>query len=263
MITLEFKDKSGIYKIASTIDERCYIGSASNLYTRFHCHLLRLKRNDHHSLKLQRFVNKYGLDSIRFEVIELCDKSALIEREQFWMDTLSPAFNTVPFAANSMGYKHTPESRVKMSAIRKGKQTTGMLGKKHSAETRSKIAEKRRAYGLHPNLIAASIKANTGRKQTPAEIEKRSLAQSKVGRQEAREIWCASQLGVYQSDIARAYGISQRLVCRVLHGIGIYGQYRELDADYFQAQEERFARHTAQERLFVPETKVEQLSLAV
>lgn len=53
---------------------------------------------------------------------------------------------------------------------------------------------------------------------------------------------------------------SSRIACYDL-GFDFVGY--ELDADYFQAQEERFARHTAQERLFVPETKVEQLSLAV
>lgn len=53
---------------------------------------------------------------------------------------------------------------------------------------------------------------------------------------------------------------SSRIAC---YDLGFDFTGYELDADYFQAQEERFARHTAQERLFVPETKVEQLSLAV
>lgn len=53
---------------------------------------------------------------------------------------------------------------------------------------------------------------------------------------------------------------SSRIACYDL-GFDFVGY--ELDKDYFDAQEERFARHTAQEGLFVPETKVEQLSLAV
>ena len=53
---------------------------------------------------------------------------------------------------------------------------------------------------------------------------------------------------------------SSRIAC---YDLGFDFTGYELDQDYFQAQEERFARHTAQERLFVPETKVEQLSLAV
>ena len=53
---------------------------------------------------------------------------------------------------------------------------------------------------------------------------------------------------------------SSRIACYDL-GFDFVGY--ELDKDYFEAQEERLARHIAQERLFVPETKVEQLSLAV
>ncbi len=45
-------------------------------------------------------------------------------------------------------------------------------------------------------------------------------------------------------------GISQRLVCRVLQGVGIYREYRELDKDYFEAQEQRFADHIKQPKLF-------------
>ena len=42
------------------------------------------------------------------------------------------------------------------------------------------------------------------------------------------------------------------------YNIGVDFVGYELDADYFQAQEERFARHTAQPKLFIPETKIEQ-----
>lgn len=53
---------------------------------------------------------------------------------------------------------------------------------------------------------------------------------------------------------------SSRIAC---YDLGFDFTGYELDQDYFQAQEERFARHTAQERLFIPERKVEQLSLAI
>ena len=53
---------------------------------------------------------------------------------------------------------------------------------------------------------------------------------------------------------------SSRIAC---YDLGFDFTGYETDYDYWSAQEERFARHTAQERLFVPETKVEQLSLAV
>lgn len=48
---------------------------------------------------------------------------------------------------------------------------------------------------------------------------------------------------------------SSRIACYDL-GFDFVGY--ELDKDYFEAQEERFARHIAQPKLFIPETKIEQ-----
>lgn len=45
---------------------------------------------------------------------------------------------------------------------------------------------------------------------------------------------------------------SSRIAC---YDLGFDFTGYELDADYFQAQEERFARHTAQQTLFTPEVK--------
>lgn len=48
---------------------------------------------------------------------------------------------------------------------------------------------------------------------------------------------------------------SSRIACYDL-GFDFVGY--ELDKDYFEAQEERFARHITQPKLFIPETKIEQ-----
>jgi len=255
MDSIDNKGFSGIYKIWNVIDDRCYIGSAISFYNRYHAHKFNLLRGSHHSSHLQRFVDKYGFESLVFEIVEYADKDKLIEREQYYIDGLAPDFNIARIAGNTLGVLHTPESRKKMSVARKGKQTS--LGRKLSNETKRKIAAAHTGKPLHPNFVAASIRANTGRKQTADEIRRRSITQSKVSRQDAREIWIASKLGVYQKDIARSFGISQRLVVRVLHGIGIYAEYKELDKDYFDAQEERFKNHTAQAKLFEPEPIIE------
>lgn len=53
---------------------------------------------------------------------------------------------------------------------------------------------------------------------------------------------------------------SSRIAC---YDLGFDFTGYELDADYFQAQEERFARHTAQQTLFVPESKPVQEAMFV
>lgn len=87
--------KSGIYCIKNHINDKCYIGSTKNISERKLQHLYLLKMGKHHATKLQSFVNKYGIDCIYFEVIELVESiNELKNREQFYLDKISPFFNS-------------------------------------------------------------------------------------------------------------------------------------------------------------------------
>ena len=105
----------GVYKIQSKeFSDRCYIGSAINIKDRWRRHLGDLKRNNHRSTKLQNHYNKYGELDLEFSVIVSCDKEDLIKIEQFYLDAYKSWFNICPTAGNSLGYKHTKESKIKM-----------------------------------------------------------------------------------------------------------------------------------------------------
>jgi len=262
MITVEFKKKSGIYLIQNNKDSRKYIGSATDLYTRYHNHRLHLLRGNHCNQKLQRFVSKYSFEALLFSVIELCDKTDLIKLEQYWIDELKPQFNIAKFAGNTLGYRHTEETKKRLSLAWKTRTTNGMRGRKHTDETKRKIAEKTKARGYNKNFQTASKLANTGRKQTADEIQRRSLTQSKLSIEQIREIHSLKKQGVYQTEIAKKFGVSPRLVVRVLSRIGIYQYLYELDAEYHAAQEARFQRHIQQPNLFISEKRaVEQAGL--
>ena len=84
---------SGIYKILNTRNNNFYIGSSKELKKRWSQHRSSLKHNTHINIILQRSWNKYGKDSFFFEIIEECDENTLLEREQFYLDTLSPYYN--------------------------------------------------------------------------------------------------------------------------------------------------------------------------
>jgi len=72
---------SGIYGIRSiSKPERKYIGSTYNIGKRFREHKNRLKLNKHENKKLQRHVNKYGIDDLIFDI--------LIKRELEQSDSL-------------------------------------------------------------------------------------------------------------------------------------------------------------------------------
>lgn len=135
--------KSGIYKISNNINEKIYIGSAKNIKSRINVHRCYLLKNNHHSKRLQNHVNKYGIDSLIFEVVELCDILILLEREQFYIDYLNPFFNINKIAGSHLGMKHTVESmeKLKKTRIEKGGWKKGW---KHTIEARQKISDAKR-----------------------------------------------------------------------------------------------------------------------
>lgn len=124
---------SGIYKITNIVTNDCYIGSALNLKKRISKHFSDLKLNKHFATYLQNSYNKYGIENFQFEVLARCPKEYLLKLEQWFLDSLSPSFNTRKIAENSLGVKYSEETKQKISKIHKGK--------KLSDETKSKISE--------------------------------------------------------------------------------------------------------------------------
>lgn len=78
----------GIYKIINTETNKIYVGSSKNIEQRVRNHFSNLKRKKHHSVKLQRAYDKYGLSNFSHEVIEICEIEDLFVREQHWIDSL-------------------------------------------------------------------------------------------------------------------------------------------------------------------------------
>lgn len=109
--------KSGIYKIENKINGKIYIGQAVNLNQRKSTHFWELKINNHHNIKLQKSFNKYGIDNFTFEIIELCEKELLNERELFWINELNPQYNIRGGGNSIYGFTHSEETKKKMSEV--------------------------------------------------------------------------------------------------------------------------------------------------
>ena len=97
-----------------------------------------------------RALLKYGYSKFSLDILELCDTSILIQREQYYIDLLKPEYNILQVAGSLFGYKHNIESIEKMSEIAKNRseETITKLreaasGKtyKHTEETIKKISE--------------------------------------------------------------------------------------------------------------------------
>jgi len=125
---LELKDirynnspKSGIYTITNTVNGKFYIGSASHLSMRWNYHKSKMRGNKSDCRILQKAWNKYGEENFTFRIIELvADKKNLLEREQFYLDSMKPVYNILKIAGSCLGVKRSKETCKRMSAARKG-----------------------------------------------------------------------------------------------------------------------------------------------
>lgn len=78
----------GIYKIKCIINNRVYVGSSSDILNRWTDHRSRLRANNHANLRLQNSWNKHKEKNFILDIIEVCNEDKLVEREQYWIDTL-------------------------------------------------------------------------------------------------------------------------------------------------------------------------------
>ena len=107
---------SGIYKITNSIDDRIYIGSAKHLHRRFLEHKRLFKNQKHNNKHLLNFVNKYSLNNVSFEIIEICDITLLEDKEQEYINLLQPKFNISKVAYRPPVYRNYTEKEIQIFA---------------------------------------------------------------------------------------------------------------------------------------------------
>ena len=174
MITSLLMTKSGIYEIVCLVTNDRYIGSAIDIKRRWREHKSYLNRNLNFCPHLQKAWNKYGESNFIFSIIEEVDVDLLIEREQYYIDTEKPKYNVCKIAGNTLGRKHTEETKKKISETCMGRPSV-FRGRKHTEETRKKISEKRKGVKRKPCSEETKKKisdANKGRVFTEEHKEK-------------------------------------------------------------------------------------------
>jgi group I intron endonuclease len=77
----------GVYEIRNKINNKVYIGSATNITTRWNQHIENLLYNIHVNYKLQEDYNKYGISAFSFSILEIVkEQKHLFEKEQEYID---------------------------------------------------------------------------------------------------------------------------------------------------------------------------------
>lgn len=175
----------GIYKITNKVTNKIYVGSSINIENRWNQHKKYLSKGTHKLPKLQNSVNKHGFENFVFEVIEECKKELLIEREQYWIDTLdsyNKGYNSRPIANSNLGIKFSDEHKSKISNSHKGKIVSEESKKKMSSYWK-------KYYETHePTNKGKTYKASEETKEKLSKAFKGKTYEEIYGLEKAKEI---------------------------------------------------------------------------
>ena len=210
----------GVYIILNTVNGKRYVGSSINVQGRISDHKIRLSREVHGNSHLQRAWNKYGSNTLSFEIIEECSCNRLLEREQHFID-LYESMNQ-KHGYNQRGAERwgevTDEVREKISVAAKGKhkspehcakigdanrrrvfssETRAKMSasnrrRHHSAEVKAKIGAAQRGVSKSPEHVAKIVAFHTGRKRSVETREK--ISASRQGKP-----WSAARRAAYEA----------------------------------------------------------------
>ena len=159
---------------------------------RWASHRSELRRNIHSNKHLQGAWNIHGESAFTFAVLEECSRENLIEREQYWIDTICPfGDNGYNLSRNAdvanRGRSLTEEHKVKLSESKKGRPSP-KKGTQLSIEHRAKLSAARTGKKLTATHIANAAAAKRGKPQKPQTPEaKAAISRFQKGRPKAKQ----------------------------------------------------------------------------
>jgi group I intron endonuclease len=114
-IIRENNKKIGIYRWINNENNYTYIGSSINLSNRLRLYYNYdfISEKSNNKSMIHDALVKYGYSKFTLEILEYCDASSVLEREQYYLDTLNPKYNILKIAGSLTGFKHSDESILK------------------------------------------------------------------------------------------------------------------------------------------------------
>lgn len=118
-ILQENRGKSGVYRWTNLLNGKSYVGSSVDLRNRFYQYFSETRLNNkwRGKSKIGLALLKYGYDKFSLEILEYCERSEAISKEQKYLDLLNPEYNICKYAGSTLGKKHYKETIDKLKAI--------------------------------------------------------------------------------------------------------------------------------------------------
>lgn len=180
IILKENKNKSGIYRWVNKVNDKFYVGSSINLAKRLsnYYSINRLRKIITKGTSLiSSAIIKYGYINFKLEILEYCDKESIITREQYYIDNLNPKYNICKIAGSTYGKKHSLETRNKIALA--------LTGKKLSDEHRAKLKGRKHSIG---KLIKINLALKLGHKTVIKNTKNNFIKEYNSVREAARSL---------------------------------------------------------------------------
>jgi group I intron endonuclease len=115
LILIENRGKSGVYRWTNKVNGKSYVGSSINLVKSF-TNYYSFNYISKSKMSISKAMIKYGYSHFTLEILEFCDPSNAILREQHYIDIFKPEYNILKMTGSSLGYTHTEETLAKFKA---------------------------------------------------------------------------------------------------------------------------------------------------
>lgn len=178
--------KTGIYKILCLGNNKIYIGSAcgfkskpikkNGFYRRWNEHIRDLKLNKHKNKHLQNAWNKYGKENFKFEIIEFCDHTEALKKEEYYINFFKTTDHNIGF---NMLKRHLA-NYTKFSKEHKQKISNALKGKKRPLEVVQKWSNKVQQIDENQLIVAEYYSIAEAERQTG--IQRQDIGQACIGK---------------------------------------------------------------------------------
>lgn len=108
-LSKELRDKGVVYCLQNNVNNKIYVGSSTNFTFRLYKYYS-ISYLYNNKTAINNALAKYGYSQFSLYIIDVCDKDKILEREQYFMDTLQPEYNILKIAGSSRGFKHSDKT---------------------------------------------------------------------------------------------------------------------------------------------------------